>query len=218
LTRQRRTVGFGVLALLAVLAMPACSADPTAGFWFEDDSFELSAGARSQLGGALTNEEMSTIKTLSRLEVERAFARLAVAVTPRRDAFWRVAVRQTLPVKRNQKFPNAGESLALGMFGGRGGVNFDFVVIEALDHAPAGAPRQTIVEGIGRGVGRVAVHEFMHQVLGAAAPHNYDDSDSYEHGSPERRSQYYGELRWTTAWPLLQRRLGVKPELQASYH
>ena len=63
------------------------------------------------------------------------------------------------------------------------------------------------MNGIGRGTGRVAVHEFMHQMLGAAGTHNQADPASYEYGSPERAAQYYGELHWTTAWPALQRRL-----------
>ena len=34
------------------------------------------------------------------------------------------------------------------------------------------------------------------------------DVDSYEYGSPDRQSQYYGELHWTTAWPFLDARFG----------
>jgi len=32
--------------------------------------------------------------------------------------------------------------------------------------------------------------------------------DSYEYGNADRRSQYYGELRWTTAWPVLIQKFG----------
>ena len=32
------------------------------------------------------------------------------------------------------------------------------------------------------------------QILGANAVHNDADPDSYEYGSPDRASQYYGEL------------------------
>jgi hypothetical protein len=62
---------------------------------------------------------------------------------------------------------------------------------------------------MGRGVGRVAIHEFAHQILGVADIHNTDDQDSYEYPSPDRPSQYYGDLHWTHAWPLLQKRLGT---------
>jgi hypothetical protein len=63
---------------------------------------------------------------------------------------------------------------------------------------------------MGRGIGRVAVHEFMHQILGASIGHDDTDSNSYEYGNPERRSQYYGDLHWTVALPLLEQRLGGK--------
>jgi hypothetical protein len=63
-----------------------------------------------------------------------------------------------------------------------------------------------VLDGIGRGIGRVAVHEFMHQMLGVASAHNDSDPDSYESGRAERPSQYYGELHWTTALPALRRR------------
>jgi hypothetical protein len=65
-----------------------------------------------------------------------------------------------------------------------------------------------MIEGIGRGIGRVAAHEFAHQILGSAAMHNATDQYSYEYPSPDRASQYYGELHWTIARPLLQRKLG----------
>ncbi len=94
----------------------------------------------------------------------------------------------------------------MGFLGGSGAVGVDFVAFQAVHFAPGEASRQVIIEGIGRGIGRVAVHEFMHQMLGASASHNDSDPDSYEHGRPDRASQYYGELHWTTAWPLLRRR------------
>jgi hypothetical protein len=97
--------------------------------------------------------------------------------------------------------------LALGFLGGTGAVGFDFVALNAIRYAPTGAPRQRIIEGIGRGIGRVAVHEFIHQILGGTAVHNDSDEDSYEYQSPDRALQYYGELHWTTAGPLLQQKL-----------
>jgi hypothetical protein len=120
---------------------------------------------------------------------------------------WRVEVLQSLPVRMNQQLPNAGESLALGVLGGTGAVGFDLVALKAIHYTPAGTSRQQVIEGIGRGIGQVAVHEFMHQILGADAVHN-DDQTSYECGSPDRPSPYYGELHWTTAWPLLHQKCG----------
>ena len=87
--------------------------------------------------------------------------------------------------------PNAGESMPLGLLGGSGAVSFDLVALKAIQYAPAGASRQTIVEGIGRGIGRVAAHEFAHQILNTGAVHNRDDENSYEYPSPDRAAQYY---------------------------
>lgn len=36
----------------------------------------------------------------------------------------------------------------------------------------------------------------------------FDDDTSYEYGNADRASQYYGELHWTTAWPILQQKFG----------
>lgn len=162
----------------------------------------------ARFGGQLTEEELVSIRRLAQQEVERAFAGLSVAVTNNPDAFWRVRVMRSLPTAKNQALPRAGESRALGMLGGSGAVGFEFVAFNAIHFAPAGASRQTVVEGIGRGIGRVAVHEFMHQILGVASAHNDADPDCYENGRSERPSQYYGELHWTTALPLLRQKFG----------
>jgi hypothetical protein len=99
----------------------------------------------------------------------------------------------------------------LGSFGGIGAVDFRLVEAFALRYAPAGASREAVLEGIGRGVGRVAVHELAHQIAGvAAAVHDAADDHAYEYPSPERASQYYGELHWTIARPLLEQRLGTR--------
>jgi hypothetical protein len=116
-----------------------------------------------------------------------------------------VVVVQTVP---NRAGPIAGTSRPLGPLGGIGAVDFMLIARKAIQYAPAGASRREIVEGIGRGIGMVAVHEFAHQILGTAGLHN-DDENSYEYHSPDRASQYYGELRWTTARPVLQRKLGI---------
>jgi hypothetical protein len=148
---------------------------------------------------------------VARVEVERAFSSLRVRITTSADAFWRLGVVRSLPARNTRAVPRAGESVALGMLGGGGTVACDVVARKAVNYAPAGAQRTDVVEAIGRGVGRTAVHEFVHQVLGPAVGHDDGDVDSYEHGSSDRASQYYGELHWTIAWPELQRRLGVRP-------
>jgi len=62
-------------------------------------------------------------------------------------------------------------------------------------------------KAIGRGIGHVAVHEFAHQILNTSAVHNKEDEHSYEYPSPDRSSQYYGDLHWTTARPFLEQKL-----------
>ena len=163
------------------------------------------------MGGALTGDEMESIKQLSRVEVEQALAGLRIAVSTNQGAFWRVAVLQSLKRSTNRQLPATGESMAMGFLGGTGAVDFDMIATAAIHFAPPAASRQHIIQGIGRGIGRVAVHELMHQILGAAAGHNDTDSNSYEYGSPDCQAQYYGELHWTTAWPLLRSKLGTQP-------
>ena len=198
---------FEVVALWVVaLLLSAChKATPTAGFWYEDIAFALPAPAAEKLGGLLTDGELNTIKTLSRAEVERAFAGLRIRISDDHAAFWRVAVMRSL--RGRGPLPNAGESMPLGFLGGSGGVSFDLVALKAVQYAPDGASRQTIIEGIGRGIGRVAAHEFGHQILSTGLVHNNDDENSYEYPSPDRAAQYYGDLHWTSARPLLEQKL-----------
>ena len=177
----------------------------TAGFWYTNDTFALPARAAEKLGGLLTDAELESIKQTSRSEVERAFAGMKVDITDHHDAFWRVEVVRAL--RGRGPLPNAGESMPHGFLGGSGGVSFELVALKAIQYAPPGATRQTIVDGIGRGIGRVAAHEFAHQMINSGDTHNPVDENSYEFPSPDRAAQYYGDLRWTTARPLLEQRL-----------
>jgi hypothetical protein len=190
--------------LVTVLA--GChQAVPTAGFWYDDSPFALPAQAAEKLGGLLTDGELATIKTISRAEVERAFAGFRIHISDDHAAFWRVAVMRSL--RGRGPLPNAGESMPLGFLGGSGGVSFDLVALKAIQYAPEGASRETIIGGIGRGIGRVAAHEFGHQILGTGLAHNSGDENSYEYPSPDRAAQYYGDLHWTNARPLLEQKL-----------
>jgi hypothetical protein len=147
-----------LLLLFAACRAPATVS--TAGFFFAEGPFTLPAEATAGLGGPLTEAEMTSIRQISRLELERAFAGFRIAVTEDRRAFYRVEVVQTL--RPRGPLPNSGESLALGFLGGAGAVGFDIVALKAVQYAPKGASRQAMIEGIGRGVGRVAAHEFAH--------------------------------------------------------
>ena len=203
-----KTIGvIAVAATASALSGAACriSTTATAGFWYDEDSYALPARAAETLGGPLTGDEFAAIKRISRAELERAFAGLRLQVVDDRAAFWRVEVAHSL--RPRGPLPNAGESLSSGWLGGSGAVSFDLVALKAIQYAPPGASRQTIIDGIGRGIGRVAAHELAHQILGNGEMHDRTDENSYEYPSPDRASQYYGELHWTTARPILEQKL-----------
>lgn len=203
--------GLRIAGAALVFALSACgSREKTLGLWFADDACVLRPGAMDRFGEPLTADERLVVERVARAEVERAFAALRVRITTSAEAFWRLGVVRSLPARNTRAVPRAGESVALGMLGGGGTVACDVVARKAINYAPADAQRTDVVTAIGRGVGRTAVHEFVHQVLGPSVGHDDRDVDSYEHGSSDRASQYYGELHWTIAWPELQRRLGVR--------
>lgn len=195
-------------SVFATLRWRALTATTVAGFWYEDGSFTLPTQLTAKLGGPLTQPEIESIKQISRSELERAFADLRIRFTESRTAFWRVGVFQTARGFGAHPLPNAGQAVVLGPLGGAGAVSLELVAIKAIQFAPAGASRQQMIDGIGRGIGRVAVHEFAHQILGVAVVHNSTDENSYEYHSHDRASQYYGDLHWTIARPLLQQKLG----------
>jgi hypothetical protein len=219
--RVPATVLIGAMALFvvtvtsAVIAWRASSATIAAGFWWADTPLLLSADDARKAGGPLTADELRSIEAISRNEVRRAYAGLRINITDRRDAFWRVAVvGAPLTVTRNRTtypFSFAGQSRVFGPLGGSGSVAFAILAHNAIEYAPPGASRQQIVEGIGKGIGRAAVHEFAHQALGLdnlSSLDNRTNPDSYEYGNADRPSQYYGELAWTTAWPVLIQKFG----------
>jgi hypothetical protein len=207
---QSTLIIFKTAAAILVAASVAChrTSLPVAAFWFDDTTFALPRPVAEKLGGPLTEPEIQSIKKMARTEVERAFADLRVTISDGRQGFWHVVVVQNVPRRTRHPLPSSGESMPLGMFGGSGSVGAVLITLAAIRYAPPDATRQTIVEGIGRGIGRVAAHEFGHQILGPAAAHNDADENCFENGSPDRSSQYYGGLRWTTWGPLLVRKLG----------
>jgi hypothetical protein len=169
------------------------------------------------MGGSLEAHESDLIEQISRAEIDSAFSAFGLRLTTNHDAFWRVEVVESLPVGVVRQLPSAGRSLALGPFGGRGAVGVDMVASKAIYYAPVDAPREHVIAGIGRGIGRVAVHEFFHQILGAEAAHNDKDEYSYEYGSPDRQAEYYGVLHWSTGMSLLRRRFGTKGLASSSF-
>ena len=197
-----------VVACAAILG-GACSRVVDAGFWFDPVTYGESEAMVDRLGGPVTAHEMIDIASVARSEITRAFAGLRITFSDRRDATYRVRVVQDL---RNPTFPRypgpAGESRAVRGFGGQGAVSFRTLTNNALRYAPPDADRASMIAAIGRGVGRAAVHEFAHQLLGTAPIDDTTDIQSYEYGSADRREQYYGDMHWDIALPLLHKRIG----------
>ena len=111
-------------------------------------------------------------------------------------------------LKRNGT--NAGESRAIAGFGGSGAVNFEYVANGAMIFSPESASRAEVIEAIGRGTGRVAIHEFLHQLMPKAAIHDSKDPRSYEGNSPALAEGYFGDLHWDIAAPWLRQRVGSR--------
>jgi hypothetical protein len=195
-----------VAALASIATIGGCTSQRSAvlGFWFESVTYKSSS-----FGRPLTRGELTTIANISQEEITRAFDGLRVTVSNRLDARYRVRVLQEL---RDPRFRGdvavAGASRAISAFGGDGAVNFSMLAAYAESYAPPEADRRVIVNAIGRGIGRAAVHEFVHQLLGTVRIDDTDDAQSYEYGSAVRRAQYYGDMHWGHAWPALHQRFG----------
>jgi hypothetical protein len=203
-------LALGLLGLIGWRSRGEANRTLDAGFWFEDVTYDHREAMTERLGGPLTAVELATIRAVAQAEVTRAFQGLPLGLSERRDATYRVRVVQELGNIRAPRYPGpAGESRVIAGFGGQGAVNFRMLVSSAVTYAPADADRPAIVAAIGRGVGRTAVHEFAHQFLRNGPVDVNDDRSSYEFRSADRSEQFYGELHWGRAWPLLQRRFGV---------
>jgi hypothetical protein len=189
-----------VLAVAAVLLIEwrAAGRPLAAGFWFDGEGFG-SAMLTDEIGGALTGDELVVIEAIAWDEVRGAFAGQRLTLTRDPDAFFRVRVQPAPPPRDRARMRLAGESRPLGPFGGQGVVYFQSVAGLAVTHAPPHAERTELVAGIGRGLGRAAVHEFAHQLLPGVALHDTTDADSYEFQSANRASQFYGTLHWAFA-------------------
>ena len=176
-----------------------------AGFWFEDVAFKS-----SRLGGSLTPAEIGRAYHTALAELKQAFGGLRIRVTDNRHARYHVRVVQTVRDERLSWGGSvAGQSRGLPGLGGGGLVNFELLANGAVVYAPDDLDRSGIVEAIGRGVGRSAAHEFAHQLLPHAPLHQSRDRASYEFYAANRSEQYFGEMRWDVAGPLLRARLAA---------
>ena len=175
-----------------------------AGFWFEDVNY-----ASPKFGAPVTRAEVETIARCGTGGAGQGIPRAAhhaVGSARRQVPDPRGAGASRLPLSSKARGV-AGESRAVSGFGGQGAVSFAFLASGAVAYAPGDASRASMIEAIGRGIGRTAVHEFTHQFLPTAPIHESTDALSYEYASAARNEQYFGELRWDFAWPLLERRL-----------
>lgn len=182
-----------------------CGRSSTAelGFWFEPVSY-----SSPLLSGPLTAEDMAVIEKIARLEIVAAFDGLRVTLSDRQNVRYRIRVVQDIPDDRMlRKASVPGESRAIRGLGGSGAVNFTYFAGGALAYAPESATRADLVEAIGRGVGRSAVHEFTHLLL-PNLQIDGGDRGSYEYYAASRPEQYFGAMRWAEARPLLDARWG----------
>lgn len=194
----------GSLGIACLFLATACGPRPVVlGFWIENVAYQS-----PRIGAPLTTTEFARIDQVAGTEIAKAFTDYDVTITDDRNARYKVAV---LPRLRDERLIRggtyAGESRAIAGFGGSGAVNFEYVANGAMVFAPESASRAEVIDAIGRGVGRVAIHEFLHQLLPKSPLHDSQDPRSYEGNSPALREGYFGELRWGIAQPWLNGKL-----------
>lgn len=191
-------------AAVWLLGSPSGPRTIDVGFWFEAGIHESTRPA-----GAVTANEMAIVDAVARAELARAFAGMRMTLSDSRRATYRIAVVPRVRDRRLMRDVDvAGESRAVPGFGGSGAVSFSFLASGAVVCAPEDGGRPAIVEAIGRGIGRTAVHELVHQLLPNAPIHESRDVRSYEYYSAARCEQYFGAMHWAVAGPLLMARFG----------
>ncbi|MCC7125555.1 MAG: hypothetical protein IT178_11960 [Acidobacteria bacterium] len=198
------TLALAVGAAVSHLATRGDEAPVTIGVRFADVGFRS-----PRLGGALDAVDIAAIQATAREEIVRAFGDLRVRITDDPRSRYQIRIVPQVLDRRLARETNvAGQSRGMAGFGGYGEVSFIFAAASAVAYAEDWRTRAEIVAAIGRGLGRSAVHELAHQMLPRAPLHASRDRLSYEFYSAARPEQYYGALRWDTAWPLLEQRLG----------
>ena len=205
--------GAGVaLAIAATLQWQSRDHVTTAGFWFDEVTFELPHLQAAGLGGPIDDRERATIAATAWAEIQTAFAGFRLDLSQNRSAPYTVRVVQEFPPSRQLPFGAAGQSVVLAPLGGHGSVSFLMLGSLAVRQAPPGATREVVIEGIGRGIGRAAVHEFAHQLLPRVVIDASVDDRSYEYEIAARPAQYYGDVHWSLARPYLDERLGRRAQ------
>jgi hypothetical protein len=207
----RRLIGIIAAVILALggwvrwAAVESRSRPVDAALWFDEVRF-----SSPRIGGALTAPDLARIERVAVDEVRRAFAGLRLRVSTAPAARYHVRVAQEVRDARFRRPVHvAGQSRAMAGLGGGGLVSFELLASGAVVYAPPELDRAALIDAIGRGVGRAAIHEFAHQLLPRAPLHASRDRSSYEFYSAGRFEQYYGELRWDLAGPLLRDRFAA---------
>jgi hypothetical protein len=192
---------------MCVALAAACGPRPVElGFWMAQLSYHS-----PRIGDPITAAEYMTIDRTARTEIANAFREFEVTVTGNRNARFKVEVVPRLTDQRLIRDGTyAGESRAVAGFGGAGHVNFEYVANGAMVFAPDDATREEIIAALGRGIGRVAIHEFLHQLLPKSPIHDSRNPDSFEGNSPAQIQGYFGDLQWDIARPWLEARVKRK--------
>jgi hypothetical protein len=175
-------------------------------FSFEGVTPDSVAVVSERLGAPLTSADLLAIESAARQELHVAFAHTRLHFPEAGKPAYRVRV---VPQRYAPSRPVAGESRAFGGILGNGVVNFNIVALSALAYSNGASDREAIVHAIGRGIGRTAVHEFAHQILGPAGMDRTDDPFSYEHADL-RPEHFYAPLHWGPAAAHLQERIGLR--------
>jgi hypothetical protein len=193
-------VGMMVLGATCVAVWSARAWDTgiSAAFWFEDVTGDQTIGFTREWGGPISRTELEHIQSIALAELAGAFSHTRLVVRTSPPAKYQVRVVAQLGAGLRATLPVAGASRPLPGRRGVGAVSFPVIASSAMAYAPADATRQTIIEAIGRGLGRSAAHELAHQVLREFPLDTSVDRRSYEFADL-RPEHFYGEVHWTIA-------------------
>jgi hypothetical protein len=189
-------------------ATVACAREPIElGFWIDPVSY-----GSPRLGDPLSIAELASIDSIARAEIDAAFDRFGLAVSANHHARYHVRVVPKLIDQRfrHREMSIAGQSRAAAGFGGSGAVSFQYVADGAMVFSPETATRGELTAAIGRGIGRVAIHEFLHQLLPKFDIHTSRDARTYEGNSPALREGYFDDLHWGIAAALMETRTAAQ--------
>ena len=211
MNRIQATLGIAgvIVVIAAALLLQHAPHERTvaARFWFDEVTFAV-PGFGDTFGSSLSTTERRAIEARTRAELENAFAGFGIMFSDEPGARYRVRVLQEFPPRRGWHRFAVAESVSMGAFGGEGSISFTAVASRAIGNAPAGATRAVMIDGIARGLGRIAAHEFAHQLLHSVNLHASNDVQSYEFRGANRAALFYEPMHWAFAGALLLERLG----------